>query len=372
MSDEERIRNSSSSSSVSFRNGGGGGNGRSSKKPKPKKIPQRGLGVAQLEKIRLEEEVRNEAQTSPPGPAPPVAAPHPATPAASLYSRSLSLPHFAPPARPFPLYNDALYGHHEITYPEGPASNSRSAEYIREMERARLTLNPPSEPGFALRGNQHSSLHSSSTVNAVAGNSSSAVFNFQTEPPSNQSPYGTYRSVQPDEAEKIAGTKRPCPFSLQNPSDPWLHGKFSPLTSHGLGRSTSYGNPGSFAINGNLGHREGLPCSMSMPELRGTNNVRADLAKSDGDFLKLAPPASVSSKAKPALFGLLEHTAVHSQVARAPDSSSVSEPSSSIRHHRDQLLPHPPFHSFFPAPADTLSNRHNGEAEDHVDLNLKL
>ncbi|KAL5729965.1 hypothetical protein ACHQM5_002852 [Ranunculus cassubicifolius] len=33
---------------------------RNSKKPKPKKIPQRGLGVAQLEKIRLEEQQKNE------------------------------------------------------------------------------------------------------------------------------------------------------------------------------------------------------------------------------------------------------------------------------------------------------------------------
>ena len=35
--------------------------GRSSKKQKPKKIPQRGLGVAQLEKIRLEEQHKKDA-----------------------------------------------------------------------------------------------------------------------------------------------------------------------------------------------------------------------------------------------------------------------------------------------------------------------
>lgn len=37
-------------------NGGGGCSGRSQKKMKQKKVPQRGLGVAQLEKIRLEEQ----------------------------------------------------------------------------------------------------------------------------------------------------------------------------------------------------------------------------------------------------------------------------------------------------------------------------
>ena len=46
-------------------NGGGsggiGGIGRSSKKPRQKKVPQRGLGVAQLEKIRLEEQQKRDA-----------------------------------------------------------------------------------------------------------------------------------------------------------------------------------------------------------------------------------------------------------------------------------------------------------------------
>lgn len=42
--------------------GGAGGNFvRSSKKKKPKKVPQRGFGVAQLEKIRLEEQQKKDA-----------------------------------------------------------------------------------------------------------------------------------------------------------------------------------------------------------------------------------------------------------------------------------------------------------------------
>jgi len=40
---------------------GMGGLGRSSKKSKQKKVPQRGLGVAQLEKIRLEEQQKRDA-----------------------------------------------------------------------------------------------------------------------------------------------------------------------------------------------------------------------------------------------------------------------------------------------------------------------
>lgn len=41
--------------------GGGGGGSCRSKKIKPKKVPQRGLGVAQLEKIRIEEEQKRES-----------------------------------------------------------------------------------------------------------------------------------------------------------------------------------------------------------------------------------------------------------------------------------------------------------------------
>lgn len=59
MAQEDQTQKWSSSS-------GGGGigsvNGRSfSKKPKQKKVPQRGLGVAQLEKIRLEEQQKKDA-----------------------------------------------------------------------------------------------------------------------------------------------------------------------------------------------------------------------------------------------------------------------------------------------------------------------
>ena len=54
MAQEEQNHRCSGSSSGG--GGGGGGGGRPSKKPKQKKIPQRGLGVAQLEKIRLEEQ----------------------------------------------------------------------------------------------------------------------------------------------------------------------------------------------------------------------------------------------------------------------------------------------------------------------------
>lgn len=61
MVQEDQTPKCSNSSS----GGGGGGNiVRSSKKQKPKRVPQRGLGVAQLERIRLEEQQKKDASSS--------------------------------------------------------------------------------------------------------------------------------------------------------------------------------------------------------------------------------------------------------------------------------------------------------------------
>lgn len=67
MAQEDQTSNTSSG-------GGGIGNsssgGRSSKKQRPKKVPQRGLGVAQLERIRIEEQQKKDAALILPSPSP--------------------------------------------------------------------------------------------------------------------------------------------------------------------------------------------------------------------------------------------------------------------------------------------------------------
>ena len=62
MAQQEQNQKYSNSSSGACT---GGGVARSSKKLKQKKVPQRGLGVAQLEKIRLEEQQKRDAIISP-------------------------------------------------------------------------------------------------------------------------------------------------------------------------------------------------------------------------------------------------------------------------------------------------------------------
>ncbi|KAL9662609.1 hypothetical protein QQ045_027442 [Rhodiola kirilowii] len=364
MGNEEQTGNTSNS--VCFRNGG---NGKQSRKPKPKKIPQRGLGVAQLEKLRLEEQVKNEAVSLPSSAFTPL-------PATSLCNGS----------SPFAYSNENLYGLHPNVRQQ---STLLSSEYIREVEKSTRSLQnpiPPFEPiasspfgGLMQLGNQQPSFITSSMVNVVAVNSSSAVLSFQTEPPSNQSPYGTYRSVQLDEAEKVyakvstvlflffgfnnetencliydamqtVGTKRPCPFSLQEPSDLSPQCKFNSFTTESLGKSTSYSNAGSLVIKGNPSTRDGLPRSMSTPHM---NDIRADKTRPDGDFLKLAPPATLSllpsAKSKEALSHL------HTNHDEEDSNISVQQQQS--------------FYSFFPAPN---TSRYNCETEEHIDLNLKL
>lgn len=65
MAQEEHTQRNSNSSGG---DGGGGGSSssKSSKRLKGKKVPQRGLGVAQLEKIRLEEQQKKDGSISPP------------------------------------------------------------------------------------------------------------------------------------------------------------------------------------------------------------------------------------------------------------------------------------------------------------------
>lgn len=62
MEDETTMAQEDQTQNCSNGSGCGGGGGRSSKKPNKKpKVPQRGLGVAQLEKIRLEEQQKKNA-----------------------------------------------------------------------------------------------------------------------------------------------------------------------------------------------------------------------------------------------------------------------------------------------------------------------
>ncbi|KAJ8765245.1 hypothetical protein K2173_011925 [Erythroxylum novogranatense] len=419
MAQEEETQKYSSSNT-----GGAGFNigsaGRYSKKQKQKKVPQRGLGVAQLEKIRLEEQQKKDGSVVLPSP-PPMSPTRPSNlsvPLPNYQSYSSSIPY--PPDRSspnsilqprivdvdssntVPLANSMWWQSVPIQVHGNVPKMWNSHQYNLEKESFgvdpglafRSSLNFPCEsnpisslPSLVTRSQKHqlpsSSVSSSSSMmNVSSASSSSSLLNFQMEPPSNQNYYGNYASIWPEE-EKMVGVKRPYPFSLDDPPCPF-NCKF-PLTIHSISRSddqiASVGNRGTFkAKTDNPNFREGPSYSNSRLEPNSNKVIKGNRASSE-DFLTLAPPLSnlacLDSKLKrPSSclayhnydtfnFGLLPHQATMEDAILQPG------PSVSIQQQ--------PYYSFFPPkvmqigqPTNTCGSCNGGELGESVDLNLKL
>ncbi|KAK9092820.1 hypothetical protein Syun_027731 [Stephania yunnanensis] len=282
MVQEEQNQRCSTSSSGGCGGVNGGRCAKSSKKIKQTKIPQRGLGVEKLEKIRLEEQRRNETTTMP------VVLPlndHPCRrhdlhqqQQQQQNSSSMSVSHldlFSPPI-PLPRTNSSAHylpsnvinttfgnassesifawpGHVMADgYGCVPSTWNASSEsifacpghvmadgyccvpstwnaqeltneftiWVNSMNsRKDLKPNWPC-PTSVPRKQQHQQVSTLMNVCATSISSSSGL-NLQMEPPSNQSCYSNYYSppIWPEE-EKMVGMKRPRPFSLDNPTGP--------------------------------------------------------------------------------------------------------------------------------------------------------
>ncbi|KAF7849249.1 hypothetical protein BT93_L1049 [Corymbia citriodora subsp. variegata] len=209
---------------------------RSSKKQKQKKVPQRGLGVAQLEKIRIEEQQKRDAATIFP------------SPAAISQSSSCYLPaplvnyhvqgDFAPPnsifrpvaphpvqnfevpsAGAFPLVNRARGCSLEIDRQSGAMIVPEHFPYILNFPEyggeiktsladpgSQLCSRPslPNDSGWPSLGPVRKLQYDHPTllVNASPVTSSAPSLNYQMEPPSNQSHHGNYFPALPLE-EKV-------------------------------------------------------------------------------------------------------------------------------------------------------------------------
>ncbi|KAJ6423645.1 hypothetical protein OIU84_024590 [Salix udensis] len=258
------------SKKYSTSNGDGDGDGdggisighisRSSRKHKQKKVPQRGLGVAQLEKIRLEEQQKNDISVNLPSP-PPISLTNPSNlsmPIPNIYeSRSTSTPYLPDLSSPIsmfrpqngelinsdstiPLPNSVGWLSAAVKEQKNAPKMWNSSDYNHEKESCgvdpalafRYNLNLPYEsnptwplPSLIQRAQQHRQHSSSpcSMVNASSGSSSSSSWqNFQMEPPSNQISYENYIPVWIEE-EKMVGRKRAHPFSPGNPPGSSLH-----------------------------------------------------------------------------------------------------------------------------------------------------
>ncbi|XP_022142754.1 uncharacterized protein LOC111012794 isoform X2 [Momordica charantia] len=236
----------------------GGGNGKySNRKSKQRRAPQRGLGVAQLEKIRLEEQQKKNAPAifSPPSSLSSaktscklsVSAPnlHPmkqssssvpltsASPASfspsnfvfrsPLTSRNIDDPNMGNCSPVVRLNNGGfetewsdmpVLGQREVHKPWNPLDfNLQKDDSVFDSNLAfRSNFGLPNESNLEWPSSGQHQLSSSAGVDV----SSMSLLNFLTEPPSNQSYYGNCTPVWPERL----GMKRPYSFFMDNPAGP--------------------------------------------------------------------------------------------------------------------------------------------------------
>ncbi|XP_043698575.1 uncharacterized protein LOC122649468 [Telopea speciosissima] len=276
MAQEEQQHQKYNNNSSGGDCGGGGGSnggGRSAKKLKQKKIPQRGLGVAQLEKIRLEEQQQKgvAAGVSSPCfviPLPPPPPPHHQSSSSSPFPTSSidlssttslfgspppgpspTLDLLVPPPPPTPSLQTItpIYGSHQVASGGGSGGRTMSdmvTSFTRQGHYPNMwnELNyngdvPRLDHGLACRThlqnetsypiwhssppvvNDRKQPHSSTMVTVPPFTSSSSGLGFPMELPSNQSIFSNSNYTPPSpwpEEEKMVGIKRPWPFSLEN------------------------------------------------------------------------------------------------------------------------------------------------------------
>lgn len=325
--------------------GGGGGYNRCSKKLKQKKVPQRGLGVAQLEKIRLEEQQRKDVSNSSISSPNSIISPSNSSNCLAfkptISSPSIPLPPPSPNNLPSIPNIDVLNpspvslskamnggggGGDEIGWLTGGRGGSWpklwNGEYnnlqgenhggldhrsggLAFTTNVRLPYesNTPTWPlpnVVHQRSQQFQQPCSSSMMKVSTGTSSSSsisVLNFQMEPPSNQSYCGNnYTPPFWPEEEKMVGVKRSYPFSLDNVPIPSFHCKFPSSYVSPISRSdesASCSNGGTTSVEPpNPVFREG-PSSSSAISEPSPKKVLEENGVLNGDFLTLAPPETV-------------------------------------------------------------------------------
>ncbi|KAF5728271.1 hypothetical protein HS088_TW21G00416 [Tripterygium wilfordii] len=421
MAQEDQTPKCSSSNSGGGGGGGGGGSGgggRSSKKQKQKKVPQRGLGVAQLEKIRLEEQQKKDAAsvvfTAPPPPPPPP--PQPPIPPKPSYTTLVPILNYNPSNQSttsVPYSTDLLSQNSIFRLPQSveiPSPNTvplvpgfvngSKAWNSRDYYDLDKETSSGVDPGLAFRTTSNLPYESSpiwplpSTIQRAQQylqppsmvNSSSSVVNFQIEPPSNQIYYGKYTPVPAmwPEEEKMVGMKRPYPFSMDNPPGPHSFPHKSPAIVHSISsKSDESSNSGTFCFEpGNQSFREGgPPCSAAASSEPDPKKCNKGNGVFNGDFLSLAPPTTTS--ACPTSNFIYPSAYLASQNHELPDfgllpyQGNVDDPLLQPRPGRSNQQQQQPYYSFFP-PATAQNGQEtstiNGDSEvgGSVDLNLKL
>ncbi|KAG5020297.1 hypothetical protein JHK87_016152 [Glycine soja] len=232
---------------------GGGGRrpiGRPCKIPYPKLVPQRGLGVAQLEKFRLEQEQKEKAAII-------------ATSASSSnsdipYDKHLQFLKFhnsnQPSPNSFPLstasiannggsdagrHEALVLGHvsgpqlrapHDFKFVKKKIGMNTGMTFASTLPCASNTIMP--FPNCVQKTQQHQQQHPSSSMVSVSSRTSSTIV-----PHSSLEPYSTETYVS-KRLEKMIGIKRPNPFSLK--ITPVSSSNFKPFESNPIRPSPNW------------------------------------------------------------------------------------------------------------------------------------
>ncbi|XP_057742283.1 uncharacterized protein LOC130960822 [Arachis stenosperma] len=390
VAQELQIQNYSSDGNGN-ENGSGGGSGRSSKKPKQRKVPQRGLGVAKLEKIRIEELQKKNFAT------------------AQLHQQEDSIASTKPTYMHPPIQNF----HHSIQPAPRSQAEFRPMSFQQQMldakvpgtgtvpltnssgfEKEMFVVDPAAIqflPSFTFESNPvwplpnlgprapqfHHQLTSMVNV-SPSGMSTPPMLHYSKEPPSNQN--CNVNDLLARQAEKIFGVKRPYPFCLDAPPVPAYNYKLHPFAETQMNAATLC-NSGFNYDAGNSSLRELPSCSASNSELNSRKRSKEN-ENFNGDFLTLAPPTPTSSPPS--------QTKPFSAFLEIPNQDNPESESPSFQGTIEDQVPQPqafnrfnqqeqPFYYFFPPAAHELQTglstartpNVNG-AKENIDLNLKL
>ncbi|KAG5597589.1 hypothetical protein H5410_038821 [Solanum commersonii] len=338
------------------------------KKLKQKRVPQRGLGVAQLEKIRLEEQqIKDEIL-----PSDSTVTSKDSTFRALKSSSVLKNCDFRlNSSKPFVdnlSPKKGLESTKQVNVSEGyddDCSTLCSGKFNSEKDHQDEKLYHHGvviqSPIFALPQYQQP-VCSSSMVNISSGISSSSVTNYQMERPSNQSYHGyNYLPLWPDEVKRV-GIKRPYTFPPEFPPVPTFHCKFPPR----------YDAPMCTANSDSRTYlKREVPLKLrTLPDAKSRNVVRQNIAL-NGDFLTLAPPTAVGAVNQQVFPNLAPQNIELLKFETLPFQEVPEEPStrSSLNRSVQQRI-----YRFFPPPNVQIGQPGNthGEVGGKVDLNLKL
>ncbi|KAL6543289.1 hypothetical protein OROHE_010809 [Orobanche hederae] len=348
-----------------------------SKKIKQKKTPQRGLGVAQLEKIISEQQQQLYKQEFPTQTT--------TTPFLPINYHNFRPPSLCPSVPNIEIWNgnssDVVRGVEIVS--DGSGLSPRHENWPKswnnhdEMTCRDLVGFEPhvklayesNAPNQAQRSHQFQRPPPCSLLVRSSSGISSVISN-HTELPSIQSFHGkNYASI---EENKMIGMKRSYPFSLENPPSSSLQRHVPP--SHAISLSTSdehtlHMEPRNKFI------RESV--SNSSPPERNPNELTSDHLRLNGDFLTLAPPEVASPPSN------WVHKHISDRSGQSRHELSQNECIRGQDHGKSQIRQTGPSgsventFSFFPVKLQTyqttayISNGNGGKGET-IDLNLKL